>query len=86
MGGSQAVWNFSENSSVLVWPPVSIWLVALSFADETNDLRDSRFCGPLHKILKMGVPVFGFGLNLVFVPSENVSLSRMQDGKDHQSQ
>ena len=65
---------------------VSIWHVALFFADETNDLCDSRFCGPLHKILKMGVQVFGFGLNLVFVPSENVSLSRMQDGKDHQSQ
>ena len=57
---------------------VSIWHVALSFANETNDLRDSRFCGPLLKILKMGVPVFGFGLNLVFP-------CRMQDGKAHQS-
>ena len=37
MGGSKAIWNFSENPSALVWPPVPKAVNAMSDCFNYND-------------------------------------------------
>ena len=56
-GGSKAVWNFSENSSVLVYPSVPKWW--LQNTGPSSDMEQIRFCSGQNPYMEnMTVDVF----------------------------